>query len=858
MRNLLRSGGLFALSVSNATEAHHSGFGVVTRRRTLTTSQTVSVSPQFSTLRTVSYDCGVSRAVVRCIVGFCLVFAPIASASERAVPPSGITVRDSIEMTRLVDPSPSLRSSFDRSIEFSPKRTHFAVVTQKGNLARDTLIHEVLVFNVEEVRAYLNGNEPLDTSLGYSVISFESTPVNVGTSRPPGISRLRWISDSTIAFVAQSEDSPNQVYSVDVSTRELTQLTNHDRHIRRFDISADLSTLVFVADADGVDRTETDLRGYAVESRPLYLSLERDPSSSETFDEAFFSLDMSTGTSTMLTSPGHPLYRSRGPWVSPNGRRAIALAYATDIPADWLVEYSQYQSIGPAIRDYGNNPAIDTPRTRVFQYALIDTVTGEIGPLLRAPITFGHHAVHWTSDGERAIVSNTYLPLDDVNASELERRRGSSWVVEIDIDTGQLAPIHSHPTGGGSLLGMQRPSDSLLVVQYRRPDRQGDVSLLYRQSESGQWLLQDSGAPPGTTSSFSVFIQQDVDTPPDLAATDHTTRQTKLITSFNPMLSAKIVDRVEHFEWTDRNNRSWEGGLLYPPDYHSDQRYPLVIQTYGYSPDQFLLDGASTITSAFAARPIADTGIIVLQMAIQPSSNPSPLRGQEHGPGYAAGFDGAVRALDERGLIDPRRVGLIGWSRTGLHVSYAVTFSEHIFTAATIADSTSIGLTTYMQMFGMSAPGMFGIEKAVGAPFWAEDRSLWLDKAPNLNAHRVRTALRFESYGTYLNPYWDLYTTLKRHYRPAEMFHIPVASHNLQRPLARYGSQQGNVDWFAFWLKGYEDPDPEKAAQYDRWRSMRDRYCVILAEEGEQNSPWYCDVELPTQVRNQTKPTQVE
>ena len=90
------------------------------------------------------------------------------------------------------------------------------------------------------------------------------------------------------------------------------------------------------------------------------------------------------------------------------------------------------------------------------------------------------------------------------------------------------------------------------------------------------------------------------------------------------------------------------------------------------------------------------------------------------------------------------------------------------------------------------------------------------------------------------------------------MFHIPIASHNLQRPQARYASQQGNIDWFGFWLKGYENPDPEKAAQYNRWRTMRDQYCFRLAEEGEKEFPWYCDVAQLSQVSNPTKPAHVE
>jgi hypothetical protein len=29
------------------------------------------------------------------------------------------------------------------------------------------------------------------------------------------------------------------------------------------------------------------------------------------------------------------------------------------------------------------------------------------------------------------------------------------------------------------------------------------------------------------------------------------------------------------------------------------------------------------------------------------------------------------------------------------------------------------------------------------------------------------------------------------------------------------------VDWYCFWLKGEEDPDPAKAEQYKRWRELK-------------------------------------
>ena len=34
-------------------------------------------------------------------------------------------------------------------------------------------------------------------------------------------------------------------------------------------------------------------------------------------------------------------------------------------------------------------------------------------------------------------------------------------------------------------------------------------------------------------------------------------------------------------------------------------------------------------------------------------------------------------------------------------------------------------------------------------------------------------------------------------------------------------SENGNVDWFDFWINNHEDPDVTKKAQYERWRELR-------------------------------------
>jgi len=53
------------------------------------------------------------------------------------------------------------------------------------------------------------------------------------------------------------------------------------------------------------------------------------------------------------------------------------------------------------------------------------------------------------------------------------------------------------------------------------------------------------------------------------------------------------------------------------------------------------------------------------------------------------------------------------------------------------------------------------------------------------------------------------------------MIAMNTHEHVLTNPVERMASQNLSVDWFRFWLQGYEDPDPAKADQYKRWRELR-------------------------------------
>jgi hypothetical protein len=181
-----------------------------------------------------------------------------------------------------------------------------------------------------------------------------------------------------------------------------------------------------------------------------------------------------------------------------------------------------------------------------------------------------------------------------------------------------------------------------------------------------------------------------------------------------------------------------------------------------------------------------------------------------------AAYEGAIDELDRRGLIDPSRVGLIGFSRTAYKVAYTLTHSKYHFAAATLADGFEGGYVNYVLFQAVDSVWVNG-----GLP--SDDfLQSWLKRSPGFNLDKVIAPVRIEeyAYGSLLGG-WEWFSGLSFRDKPVELIWIPFGTHLLVKPWERLVSQQGNVDWFDYWLNGRSDPDPAKREQYQRWERMR-------------------------------------
>ncbi len=324
---------------------------------------------------------------------------------------------------------------------------------------------------------------------------------------------------------------------------------------------------------------------------------------------------------------------------------------------------------------------------------------------------------------------------------------------------------------------------------------------------------------------FDVQVDEDMNTPPRLMAYYRAKAKKVLLLDPNPQFHELRFGHVESINVPTKSGQIAKAGIYYPPAYDPGTRYPLIIQTHGWNPTKFWINGAST--TAFAAQALAARGFIVMQIQdINSALMGSPaeiLSGVDV-------YEGAIDLLDREGMIDRNRVGIIGFSRTGLYVERLLTHSNYPIAAASLADVSDAGYFRYVGM--LNVPGF--AEESEGdngtAPF-GEGLRDWLNRSPDFNLDKVTAPVMLEVNDNVLVFVWEWFAGLRHLHKPVEFIYIPEGAHQLVKPWERIVSQQCTVDWFQFWLRDSEDPDPSKAEQYERWRKLKGHHGVFASSE---------------------------
>lgn len=269
--------------------------------------------------------------------------------------------------------------------------------------------------------------------------------------------------------------------------------------------------------------------------------------------------------------------------------------------------------------------------------------------------------------------------------------------------------------------------------------------------------------------------------------------------------------RVERLDWRDAEGRSF-AGQLFLPIAATAAKLPLFVVYYVC--EGYLRGGTG---DEFPLATMASQGVAALCI------NKGVTEAKDAGRDYdlaLGGIRAAVDLLAERGVIDRERVGQGGLS-FGSEVTMWVAWHSNLLKAASIASPQLEPIYFWFNgMAGRKNHRLLRERWGLGAP--EETPRAWKLQSAAANADRIHAALLMQMPEQEFRLNMELAARLSNSRTPIEMYAFPDAAHVKWQPRQKLATYERNLDWFNFWLQGKEDPDPAKAAQYARWRKLRD------------------------------------
>ncbi len=737
------------------------------------------------------------------------------------------TVTDDVEFAHFG----GLYTSTIAALTFAPDRRWLVVNTERGRLDLNRPESTLRIYRVEDIRRFLlrsddDGGSPPVPFWTMVRSTYESGPI---------VTHVRWLADSSaFAFLEKTSAGNSQLLMADLRTKTVYALSGEAQSVSAFDIR-DREHYVYAVEASkgGPETLPTHEEGAIVGTgRPLLellSTLFHVPPAAWLVDRCEL-WAVVNGKRVRVTehASGRPIF------VFSEGQQKLALSPRSDsivtvlpvpaVPSWWEHAYPPpFPAFPYKIKSGQQDTDATTAQQFVSQYVQIDIDSGVVHSLTDAPTSnasgwWSNAPPSWSRDGRAVVLPGTFL-----RAPTGAPSRPCIVVVEFVSNTTTCVTQLKAQTASGYEDGYFIPKDvyfqsrdrgQITIELYHADGSDGFVA--YRRTFGRSWIRIE----PATTAEqddLEVGIRQGLNEPPVLVATDTHTNVSRTILDPNPQLREIDLGAATSYTWADGSGRNSTGGLYKPPHFESGRRYPLVIQTHGFVPTEFRPPGI--FPTAFAARELAASDILVLQVSDCPYSIVA-----DEGSCNERAYESAATALIAEGLVDAERIGIVGFSRTCFFVMRTLVAGSLRLRAASITDGLMADYFQYLSLVDVRENALTAEADAmIGARPFGDGLEQWLKRSPLFSVDRVSAPLQVVSAErTGLSLMWGPYAALRHLQKPVDLTLLNSAEHLLTNPAARLASQGGTVDWFRFWLQGYEDPAQTKVEQYRRWENLCD------------------------------------
>jgi hypothetical protein len=311
------------------------------------------------------------------------------------------------------------------------------------------------------------------------------------------------------------------------------------------------------------------------------------------------------------------------------------------------------------------------------------------------------------------------------------------------------------------------------------------------------------------------------DQPPRLEAINLTSGMSRVVFDPNAELRALTRGRAAWHTWSTSSVYPGRGIIILPDDYQPGRRYPAVITTY-HCGNGFLQGGGGDNAPEFVA---AHHGFIAIcvDVTVREIMAREPDLSRIY-PIMCGILSALIADQAKSGKLDPTRVGLSGQSLGSDAGNYCISHSSE-FAAAAFRHGSSIERAEW-DLFETAASRRDPVNGPYARLHMPDPRNdptgKWNEMSVARKARDINTPTLIQVDDLEYLFALPLWSAMHEEGKPIEMHVFPKETHALMQPIHRLVNYERQLDWFRFWLKHEEAPEPFKRDQYVRWNKLRE------------------------------------
>jgi dipeptidyl aminopeptidase/acylaminoacyl peptidase len=280
---------------------------------------------------------------------------------------------------------------------------------------------------------------------------------------------------------------------------------------------------------------------------------------------------------------------------------------------------------------------------------------------------------------------------------------------------------------------------------------------------------------------------------------------TKQVTKTNEFQNKYAWSHSELVEYKNSRGERLQGALYYPAGYEAGRKYPMVVYLYEKLSDNLHHYASLSERQYYNANAFTSHGYFLLMPDIV-------FRAREPGVSVADCVSAAVKKVLQKGVIDERKIGVIGHSWGGFDTTFLATHTN-IFAAAVAGAPITDLVSNYGNHHWSSGIAETDHietgQQRMEVPLW-EDLPAYIRNSAVFNVQNMTTPLLIEvgdSDGTvFFHQGVELYNIARRAKKEVVLIEYAGEDHPLRKKPDQIDYQRRIFAWFGHYLKGEPAP----------------------------------------------------